>query len=47
MLGPHMALDHTYLMWSVYRNLSQVVNNIGWILLLLRKSASDSTSQPR
>jgi hypothetical protein len=45
-LGPCMALDHTYLTWSTYSNLSRVVNNVGWILLLLIKSAPDSNSRP-
>jgi hypothetical protein len=40
-----MALDHTYLLWSAYSNLLQVVNSIGRILLPSRKSAPDSTSQ--
>jgi hypothetical protein len=44
-LGPYMVLGHTYLMWSVYNNLLWVVNSVGRILLLLRKSAPDSTSQ--
>jgi hypothetical protein len=35
-LGPHMALDNTYLMWSTYSNISQVANRFGWISLLLR-----------
>jgi hypothetical protein len=41
-----MTLDHMYLTWSVYSNLSQVINSVRGILLLLRKSAPDSTSQP-
>jgi hypothetical protein len=28
-LGPHMALNHTYLTWSAYSNLSRVVNRVG------------------
>jgi hypothetical protein len=44
--APCMALDHTYLTRSAYSNLSWVVNNVGRILLLPRKSAPDSTSQP-
>jgi hypothetical protein len=44
-LGPHMTLDHTYLTWSTYSNLLWVINSVGWILLLLRKSAPDTTSQ--
>jgi hypothetical protein len=31
---------------SVYSNISRVINSVGWILLLLRKSAPHSTSQP-
>jgi hypothetical protein len=46
MLGLHMTFDHTYLTWSTYSNISWVVNSVGQILLLLRKSAPDSTSQP-
>jgi hypothetical protein len=46
MLGPRMALDHMYLTWSTYSNLLLVINNVRRILLLPRKSASDSTSQP-
>jgi hypothetical protein len=45
-LSLRMTLDHTYLTWSVYSNLSWVINSIERILLLLRKSAPDSTSQP-
>jgi hypothetical protein len=45
-LGPCMALDHTYLIWSAYNNLSWVISSVGRILLLLRKSALDFTSQP-
>jgi hypothetical protein len=45
MLSLCMALDHTYLMWYAYNNLSWVVNNVGRILLLPRKSVPDSTSQ--
>jgi hypothetical protein len=41
-----MALDHTYLTWSVYSNLSWVINSIVQTLLFSRKSAPDSTSQP-
>jgi hypothetical protein len=40
-----MTLNHTYLTWSTYSNLSRVISNVGRILLLPRKSASDSTSQ--
>jgi hypothetical protein len=45
-LGPRIALDHTYLTWSAYRNLSRVINSVRRILLPLRKSAPNSTSQP-
>jgi hypothetical protein len=45
-LSPRMIIDHTYLTWFAYINLSWVINCIGWILLLSRKSAPDSTSQP-
>jgi hypothetical protein len=41
-----MGLDHTYLTRSVYSNILLVVDNVGWILLLLKKSAFVSTSQP-
>jgi hypothetical protein len=46
MLGPRMALDHTHLVWSACSNLSWVINSVGQILLLPRKSAPISTSQP-
>jgi hypothetical protein len=36
-LGPRMALDHMYLTWSTYSNLSWVTDRFGWIPLLLRK----------
>jgi hypothetical protein len=45
-LGPRMALDYTYLTWSTYCNHSPVINSIGRILLLARKNAPDSPSQP-
>jgi hypothetical protein len=35
-----MTLDHTYLTWSTYSNLSRVINSAGRILLLLRKKCS-------
>jgi hypothetical protein len=41
-----MTLDHTYLTCSTYSNLSWLINSVGQILLLLRKSAPDFTSQP-
>jgi hypothetical protein len=44
--GSRMALDHMCLMWSAYSNLLWVINSVGQLLLLLRKSAPDSTSQP-
>jgi hypothetical protein len=44
-LGPRMTLNHTYLMRSAYSSLSRVVNSVERILLLLKKSAPDSTSQ--
>jgi hypothetical protein len=33
-----MTLNHTYLTWSTYSNLSRVISNVGRILLLPRKS---------
>jgi hypothetical protein len=45
-LGPRMALDHTYLTWFACSNILWVINSVGWILPLPRKSAPDSTSQP-
>jgi hypothetical protein len=45
-LGLRMALDHTYLTWSTYSNLSWGCQQ-GWTdALLPRKNAPDSTSQP-
>jgi hypothetical protein len=44
-LDPCIAHDHTYLMWSVYSNLSQVINKVGR-MYCSQKSAPDSTSQP-
>jgi hypothetical protein len=35
-LGPRMALNHTYLMWSTYSNLSRAAKKFGRIPLLLR-----------
>jgi hypothetical protein len=45
-LSPCMIIDHTYLTWFMYINLSWVIKCNGRILLLSRKSAPDSTSQP-
>jgi hypothetical protein len=46
MLDLCMTLDHTYLTWSMYSNLSWCRQQ-GWTdPLLSRKSAPDSTSQP-
>jgi hypothetical protein len=44
-LRPCMALDYSYLTWSTYSNLSQVVDRFGWIPLLLRNK--DSWLQPQ
>jgi hypothetical protein len=46
MLGLHMALDYTYLTWSVYINISRVVNRVGRMHCSREKNAPDSTSQP-
>jgi hypothetical protein len=35
-LSPRMALDHTYLTWSTYNNLSRSTNRFGRISLVLR-----------
>jgi hypothetical protein len=44
-LGPHISLDHMYLMWSTYSNLLWVTDRFGRIPLLLRKRApTQSTS---
>jgi hypothetical protein len=40
MLSPRIALDHTYLTWSTYSNLSRVVDSSE--SLLLRKRAPDT-----
>jgi hypothetical protein len=45
-LGPRMALDHMYLTWSTYSNLSRSRQQRWTDALLMRKSAPDSTSQP-
>jgi hypothetical protein len=45
MLGSCLALDHMYVTWSAYSNLSWVINSVGQILLFMRKNAPNSTSQ--
>jgi hypothetical protein len=44
-LGPHMALNHTYLTWSTYNTISRVTNRFGRIPLLLRKKGTRHNSQ--
>jgi hypothetical protein len=39
-LDPCMVIDHTYLTWSTYSNLSWVIDKFGWIPLLLRNRDS-------
>jgi hypothetical protein len=39
-LGLRMALDHTYLTWSMYSNLLWVTDRFGWIQLLPRNRDS-------
>jgi hypothetical protein len=51
-LDPHMALDHTYLTWSTYINLSWVANRFGripllWIKGLPTQSTAHRLTNPR
>jgi hypothetical protein len=41
-LSPSMAINHTYLTWSAYRNISRAEDRFGWIPLLPRKRAPDT-----
>jgi hypothetical protein len=45
-LDPHMSLDHMYLTWSAYNNLSLVINKVGRMHYSREKSVSNSTSKP-
>jgi hypothetical protein len=45
-LDSHMSLDHMYLTWSAYNNLSLVINKVRWMHYSREKSVSNSTSKP-